>query len=236
MKDTKQLYRGYRFHPAIISHAVWLYHRFSLSFRDVEDLMAERGITVYYESIRKWCNLFGPEFARRLRKRQSRLGDTWHLDEVFIKIRGELYYLWRAVDQDGDTIDILVQKRRNKMAAKRFCRKLLKGQNEVPWRIITDKLKSYSAAHREVLPSVPHSTKQYDNNRTEVSHEPTRQRERQMRRFKSTGQAQRFLTIFGVIGNLFRLGRHLIRAIHSREFRSKAFFEWRQVTCAQIMA
>ena len=235
MKDTKQLYRGYRFHPAIISHAVWLYHRFTLSFRDVEDLLAERGIIVSYESIRQWCNLFGPEFARRLRKRQSRLGDTWYLDEVFIKIRGELHYLWRAVDQDGDTIDILVQKRRNKMAAKRFFRKLLKGQNEVPWRIITDKLKSYSAAHREVLPSVPHSTKQYDNNRAEVSHEPTRQRERQMRRFKSTGQAQRFLAVFGVIGNLFRLGRHLMRAIHYREFRSKAFCEWQQVTCAQIM-
>ena len=112
---------------------------------------------------------------------------------MFIKIRGKLHYLWRAVDQDGDTIDILVQKHRNKTAAKRFFRKLLKNQNEVPGRIITDKLKSYSAAHRNVLPSVPHITKQYDNNRAEVSHEPTRQRERQMRRFKSTGQAQRFM-------------------------------------------
>ena len=130
MEDDKHLYHGYRFHPTIISHAVWLYHRFCLSFRDVEDLLAERGIVVSYESIRQWCNRFGPEYARKLKKRQGRLGDTWHLDEVFIKINGELHYLWRAVDQDGDTIDILVQKRRNKAAAKRFFRKLLKGQHE----------------------------------------------------------------------------------------------------------
>jgi putative transposase len=155
----------------------------------VEDLLAERGIVVSYESIRQWCNRFGPEYARKLKKRQGPLGDIWHLDEVFIKINGELHYLWRAVDQDGDTIDILVQKRRNKAAAKRFFRNLLKGQDKSPWQIITDKLKSYSAAHREVLPSVAHSTEQYDNNRAEVSHEPTRQRERQMRRFKSMGQA-----------------------------------------------
>jgi putative transposase len=236
MKYTKQLYHGYRFPSAIISHVVWLYHRFFLSFRDIEDLLAKRGIAVSYESIPQWCKRFGPELARRLKKRQSRLGDTGYLDEVFIKLRGQLHYLWRAVDQDGDTIDILMQKHRNKTATKRFFRKSLKGQNEVPWRIITDKLKSYSAAHREVLSSVPHSTKQYgNNNRAEVSHEPTRQRERQMRRFKSTGQAQRFLTVYGVIGNLFRLNRHLMRAIHYREFRSKAFCEWQQVTCAQLM-
>jgi len=139
MKDAKPLYHGYRFPPTIISHAVWLYHRFCLSLRDVEDLLAERGIAVSYESIRQWCNRFGPEYARKLKKRQGQLGDTWYLDEVFIKINGELHYLWRAVDQDGDTIDILVQKRRNKMAAKRFFRKLLKGQLQPPWRMITDK-------------------------------------------------------------------------------------------------
>jgi len=130
----------------------------------------------------------------------------------------------------------LVQKRRNKTAAKRFFRKLLKGQGKSPWQIITDKLKSYSAAHREVVPSVAHSTEQYDNNRAEVSHEPTRQRERQMRRFKSAGQAQRFLAVYGVIGNLFRLARHLTRAVHYREFRLRAFYEWQAVTCAQTMA
>jgi putative transposase len=122
MKEAKKIYHGYRFPPTIISHAVWLYHRFCLSLRDVEDLLAERGIAVSYESIRQWCNRFGPAYARKLKKRQGRLGDTWYLDEVFIKIRGELHYLWRAVDQDGDTIDILVQKRRNKAAAKRFFR------------------------------------------------------------------------------------------------------------------
>ncbi len=144
---------------------------------------------------------------------------------MFIKIRGELYYLWRAVDQDGDTIEFLVQKRRNKQAAKRFFRKLLKGQHKAPRRMITDKLKSYSAAHREVMPSVPHSTEQSENNHAEVSHEPTRQRERQMRRFKSAGQAQRFLTVYGTVGNLFRLGRHLMRANYCREFRSRALCE-----------
>jgi len=189
----------------------------------VEDLLAERGTSVSHESIRQWCNRFGPEYARKLKKRQGRLGDTWYLDEVFIKINGELHYLWRAVDQDGDAIDILVQKRRNKAAAKRFFLKLLKSQHEPPWRMITDKLKSYS---------VTHSAEQYENNRAEVSLEQTRQRERQMRRFKSAGQAQRFLTVYGVVGNLFRLGRHLMRAIHYREFRSRAFCEWQAVTCA----
>jgi putative transposase len=152
MKDTKHLYHGYRFPPTIIGHAVWLYYRFCLSFRDVEDLLAERGIAVSYVSIRQWYNRFGPEYARKLRRRQGRLGDTWYLDEVFIKINGELHYLPRAIDQNGDIIDILLQKRRNKTAAKRFFRKLLKGLREAPWRMISDKLKSYSAVHREVLP------------------------------------------------------------------------------------
>ena len=232
MKNTKPLYHGYRFPPEIISHAVWLYHRFCLSFRDVENLLAERGITVSYESIRQWCGKFGQSYARVLKRRQGRLGDTWFLDEVFIKIRGELHYLWRAVDQDGDTIDILMQKRRNKKAAKRFFHKLLKGQCLSPRRMTMNKLRSYSAAHREVMPSVVHSTKQYENNRAELSHEPTRLRERQMRRFKSAGQAQRFLVVHGLVGNLFRLGRQLICATHFREFRAKAFSEWQQATYA----
>jgi putative transposase len=199
MKNKRPLYHGYRFPQEIISHTVWLYHRFCLSLRDIEELLVERGIIVTYESIRKWCNHFGPEYARTLKKRNGRLGDNWYLDEVFIKIQGEFHYLWRAVDQDGDTIDILVQKRRNKQAAKRFFRKLLKGQCASPRRMITDKLKSYSAAHREIMPLVTHSTEQYANNRAEVSHQPTRQRERQMRRFKSVGQAQRFLTVNGAV-------------------------------------
>lgn len=232
MKNMKPLYHGFRFPPEIISHAVWLYHRFCLSFRDVEDFLAERGITVSYESIRQWCGKFGPSYARALKKRRGRLGDNWFLDEVFIKISGELHYLWRAVDQDGDTIDILMQKRRNKKAAKRFFRKLLKGQCVSPRRVTKDKLKSYSAAHREVMPSVVHSTKQYENNRAELSHEPTRQRERQMRRFNSMKQAQRFLVVHGLVGNLFRLGRHLICTTHYREFRARAFSEWQQVAHA----
>jgi putative transposase len=200
--------------------------------RDIEELLAERGIIVTYESIRKWCNHFGPEYARTLKKRNGRLGDNWYLDEVFIKIQGEFHYLWRAVDQDGDTIDILVQKRRNKQAAKRFFRKLLKGQCASPRRMMTDKLKSYSAAHREIMPLVTHSTEQYANNRAEVSHQPTRQRERQMRRFKSVGQAQRFLTVYGAVGSLFRLGRHVIRATHYRAFRDRAFEAWQEAACA----
>ena len=206
MNSKKSIYHGFRFPREIISHSVWLYYRFCLSFRDVEDLLAERGIEVSYESIRSWCNRFGPKYARSLKNRSGWRGDTWFLDEVFVKIGGNLQYLWRAVDQDGDCLDILVQKRRNKKAAKRFFRKLLKGQGAAPRLMITDKLRSYSAAYREMMPSVMHSTEQYENNRAELSHQPTRQRERQMRRFKSIGQAQRFLSVQGEVCNLFRLG------------------------------
>ena len=232
MTNSQPSYHGYRFPSEIISHAVWLYHRFCLSLREVEDLLAERGVTVSYESIRQWCLQFGPEYARRLKRRRGRLGDTWYLDEVFITIRGERYYLWRAVDQDGDVIDILVQRRRDRQAAKRFFRKLLKGQGATPRKIVTDKLRSYGAARRTAMPSVMHSTEQYGNNRAEVSLQPARQRERHMRRFKSAGQAQRFLTVHGAVQNLFRVGRHLMRASHGRLFRARAFVEWQQVTCA----
>jgi putative transposase len=232
MKNNTPFYRGYRFPPVIISHAVWLYHRFCLSFRDVEDLLAERGILVSYETIRQWCRKFGPEYARRLKRRQGRLGDTWHLDELFVNIQGKQHYLWRAVDQDGDVIDILVQPRRNRRAAERFFRKLLKGQGREPRRMVTDKLRSYSAARRTIMPSVAHDTSQYANNRAEVSHEPTRQRERGMRRFKSMAQAQRFLSVHGITQNLFRVGRHLLRAANYRILRARAFVGWNAVTCA----
>jgi len=225
-------YHGYRFPPEIISHAVWLYHRFCLSFRDAEDLLAQRGITVTYETIRHWCQTFGPDYARRLRRRRGRVGDTWYLDEVFANIQGRRQYLWRAVDQDGDVIDILVQSRRNRWAATRFFRKLLKAQGRVPRRLITDKLRSYRAAHRTVMPFVVHSTMQYENNRAEVSHQPTRQRERQMRRFKSVRHAQRFLSVHGLVQNLFRVGRHLLRAVHHRVLRTRSFRVWDAVTCA----
>jgi putative transposase len=232
MTDPSASYHGYRFPPEIISHAVWVYHRFCLSVRETEDLLAQRGITVSYEAIRQWCRTFGPAYASRLRRRQARLGDTWHLDELFVNIQGRQHYLWRAVDQDGEVIDILVQPRRDRRAAERFLRKLLKRQGCAPRRLITDKLRSYSAAHAIVMPSVVHRTQQYENNRAEVSHQPIRQRERQMRRFKSAAQAQRFLSVHGLVRNLFRVGRHLLRAVHHRMLRSRSFLVWHHVTCA----
>jgi putative transposase len=226
MSNDPQRYHRHRFPPEIISHAVWLYHRFCLSFRDVEDLLAERGVIVSYETIRSWCAKFGPEYARRARRWRGQLGDTWFLDEVFVTIRGTRHYLWRAVDQDGDVIDILVQRQRNASAARRFFRKLLKGQESEPRWLITDKLRSYGAARRSVMPSVEHVTARYANNRAEVSHQPTRQRERQMRKFKSAAQAQRFLSIHGVVRNLFSLGRHRLRAGNYRLLRGRAFAVW----------
>jgi putative transposase len=209
MKNTN-IYAGYRYPSQIISHAVWLYHRFTLSFRDIEELLAARGNAVSYETIRNWCDKFCQKYCNHINKSRGQLGDTWYLDEVFIKINGALHYLWRAVDQDGDEIDILVQKRKDKKAASRFFRKLLKGQQAAPIKIVTDKLKSYSAAKKELIPSVEHSTHKYENNRCELSHQPGRQHERQMRKFKSLGQSQRFLSCHGMVNNLFRLNRHSI--------------------------
>jgi putative transposase len=221
-------YSGYRFPPEIISYAIWAYHRFCLSLRDVEDLLAERGIVVTYETIRLWCQKFGANYVRKLKRRQGRLGDQ-HLDEVFLRINGQLQYLWRAVDQDGDVIDILVQPR-DRRAAERFFRRLLRGQGREPLRIITDRLRSYSAAIRTSFCRVTHTTERYANNRVEASHQPMRQRERQMRRFKSARQAQRFLSLHGVIHNLFRTGRHLIRSRNYRFLRSRSFSIWRTMT------
>jgi len=232
MTSDAPCYRGYRFPTEIIAHAVWLYFRFSLSFREVEELLAQRGITVTYETVRQWCRRFGRAYARRLRQRRGQLGDTWHIDELFVSINGRRQYLWRAVDQDGDVLDILVQARRNRRAAAQFFRPLLKRQGRLPRRLITDTLRSYPAAHRAVMPSVVHCTDQYANNRVEVSHQATRQRERQMRRFKSTAHLQRFASIHAVVQNLFRIGRHLLRATHHRLLRRRAFAEWDTVTCA----
>src|SRR6195952_1946393 len=176
----------------LIGHAVWLYHVFSLSFRDVELILAERGVVVSYEGIRRWCLKFAASFADKLRRRRPRPGDKWHMDEVFVRIRGELHYLWRAVDQDGIVLDVLVQRRRDAGAAKRFFKRLLKGLRYVPRVLITDKLGSYGAAKRALMPDVEHRKSRYLNNRAENSHRPTRRRERQMQRFKSTPQAQRF--------------------------------------------
>jgi putative transposase len=225
-------YQRHRFPSEIISHAVWLYHGFCLSFREVEELLAERGITVTYETVRQWCQKFGPAYTRKLKKRQGRLGDTWHIDEVFVTIQGERHYLWRAVDQDGDTIDILVQRRRNKQAAVRFLRRLIKGQGGEPRWLVTDKLRSYDAAHRTVMPTVSHINHVYANNRAEVSHQPTRQQEYHMRGFSSSTHAQRFLTLHGLTQNLFRLGRHLMQAVNYRIWRTQSFQIGKASVCA----
>jgi putative transposase len=186
-------YKSYRFSPEIISYAVWLYHRFNLSHRDIEDLLAERGITVSYETIRLWCIKFGAKYARRLKHKHRGFSDTFYIDEVFVKINGEQHYLWRTVDQDGEVLDVFLQAKRDGATAKRFLKRLLRNHGGEPSKIVTDKLGSYCVAHREVIPESIHDTDQYANNRAEQSHESTRVRERGMRRFKSVGQAQRFL-------------------------------------------
>src|SRR5437667_1181591 len=186
-------YRGYRFLPEIIAHAVWLYFRFHLSFRDVQDLLAERGIVVSHETIRQWCTKFGVAFAAGLRRRRGRAAAKWHLDEVALKIRGKRHWLWRAVDQHGVVLDILVQERRDQVAAERFLRRVLDGEASAePRVVITDKLASYPPAIRRALPNSEHRRHKGLNNRAENSHLPTRKRERILQRFKSAEHAQRF--------------------------------------------
>ena len=226
MQTTRSIYRGFCFPPEVIAHAVFLYHRFPLSLRDVEDLLAQRGIAVSYETIRRWCRRFGPHYARNVRRQRPTAGDHWLLDEVFLQIQGRRQYLWRAIDQDGDILDILMQRRRNGRAATRFVRKLLKQQQRSPNRFVTDKLGSYRVAHRAERASVPHDTTQYANNRIEASHRRTRIRERQMLRFRSAGNAQRFLSVQASILNLFNWGRHQLRAWEYRCFRARAFDAW----------
>ena len=200
-----------------------------ISLRDVELIMAARGVVVSYESIREWGLRFGRLFANTLKRRRPTPGDKWHLDEVFIRIRGKQHYLWRAIDQDGHVLDILVQSRRNTKAAMRFFRKLLGSSQRVPRVIITDKLKSYAAAKRRILPGVEHRQSRYLNNRIEVSHQPTRRRERQMQRFKSPRHAQRFLSTHSRIHNHFQLRRHRLTASEHRAARDVAFQVWRDV-------
>ena len=236
MRTSFSRYHRHRFPAEIISHCVWLYFRFALSFRDVEEMLAMRGVSLSYETVREWCLKFGQPYANGLRHKSPRPGDRWHLDEMFLKINCRLHYLWRAVDQDGDVLDILVQSRRDKKAAKKFFRKLLKGLRYVPGVIITDKLKSYSAARAEVMPSVEHLQQKYQNNRAEKSHQPTRLREKVMRRFKSAGQAQRFLSAFGIITSHFQPGRHLCTAGVYREMMKSRFAAWEEVVGAQAAA
>jgi putative transposase len=223
MKPAPDPHYRHRFPAEIISHAVWLYHVFSLSLRDVELLLAERGIVVSYETVRRWCRKFGQTFAKAMRRRRPQPGDKWHLDEVFIRIRGVQHYLWRAVDQEGVVLDILVQDRRDAKAAKQFFKRLLKGLQYVPRVIVTDKLRSYGVARRHLLPDVEHRQNQYLNNRAENSHRPTRRRERQMQRFKSSRQAQDFLSADAFIYGHFHPRRHQLTAPDYRTLRSHAF-------------
>jgi putative transposase len=227
-------YKRHRYPHQIVTHAIWLYHRFTLSYRDIEDIFASRGIIVSYETIRQWCKKFTHSIAKTLKKKHGVCGDHWYLDEVFIKINGKPHYLWRAVDQDANELDILITKKRDKHAAFNFFKKLFKKQIP-PRKIITDKLASYKAALRMLSCEIPHITDQYKNNKAEVSHQKTRQQQRQMRQFKTIAQAQRFLSSHGVINNHFRQQRHLLKARHYRLFRERAFEQWQQVTCVQNM-
>src|SRR6476620_9210629 len=229
-------YAGHRFPAEIISHAVWLYFRFPLSLRMVEEMLAARGIIVSHESVRQWALKFGQAFANRIRRRMPCAGDNWHLDEVAIKIAGKKHWVWRAVDQDGIVLDILVQSRRDKGAAKRLLRKLLKRQCRAPRVLITDKLASYGAAKKEIAPGVEHRQHKGLNNRAENSHQPTRRRERQMKRFKSAGQTQRFLSAHDQINNLFHLRRDHVTASEYRAARTRAFQTWAEITSVAASA
>ena len=213
----------------IINHCVWLYCRFPLSLRDIEEMMAQRGVIVSYETIHQWCRKFGQTYANGLRRRRAHPGDTWHLDEVFIKITGKTHYLWRAVDQAGNVLDVLVTSRRDAKAATRFFRKVLKGARYVPRVLVTDKLASYGVAHRRLTPGVQHRTSKYLNNRVENSHQPIRARERAARKFRSPGGAQRFLAAFSGISPHFRPRRHLLSAAEYRREMDTRFSTWNQV-------
>jgi len=223
---------GYRFPPEIIQQAIWLYLRFTLSLRDVEDLLAVRAIGVSYEAVRRWVNHFGPLIAADLRKRRPKPHTTWHLDEVYLKIDGRMLYLWRAVDAEGEVLDVLVQSKRNKHAALKLMRKLLKKYAFVPERLVTDDLRSYGAAVRDLRIESRHERGRWKNNRVENSHQPTRRRERKMQRFKSAGSAQKFLSIHAAVYNTFNVQRHLASAQTHRTLRAVAMSTWREAVAA----
>jgi putative transposase len=230
---TKQ-YKNHRFPVEVMRHAIWLYFRFSLSYRDVKELLFERGVVVTYEAIRKGCRKCGQQYANQLRRRRPRPGDKWPMAEVFLTSKGEHHYLWRAVDQDGKVLDIVVQRRRDKQAVKKFFRKWLKGLTYTPQVIITDKLKSYGAAKREILPGVEHRQHRDLSNRAANSHQPTRQRELRRRRFKSPGQAQRFLSAYGPLAQHFRPRRHRFSAPVYRQELGIRFQIWQEITTTAL--
>ncbi len=229
-------YERHRFPPAIIGHAIWRSFRFALRYRDVEESLAEGGVIVTDETIRQWCLKFGRAYANELRRRRPQTGDKRHPDAVFMTITGQTHYLWRAVDQDGHVLDILVQNRRNKQAAERFSRTLLQGLRHRPRVPIADKLASYGAAKRAVLPSVAHRQHKRLNNRAEHAHQPTRERERRMRRCKRPGHAQRFLAASGPSAAHCRPRRHRLTAPTYRETRAERCATWRAVTGVPALA
>src|ERR1700716_3883241 len=219
-------YRRHRFPPAIIQHAIWLYLRFTLSYRDVEELLAEGGLDISYETVRRWVLKFGPAIARRLRQRRPRPSNPWHLDEMVVRIAGKGMYLGRAVDHEGEVLDLLVQRRRDSRAALRLMRKLLKKHGFAPKLLVTDKLRSYTAAFRRLRLSCPHEQGLRKNNRAENSHQAVRRRERKMQRFKSARSAQRFLSVHAAVHNTFNLQRHLVSRSTLRTFRAEAAAQW----------
>jgi putative transposase len=225
------LYRRHRFPAEVIAYAVWLYFRFPLSLRMVEDMLAARGIIVSHQTVRLRAEKFGRHFASNIRKRSA---GKWYLDEVVITIGGRKHWPWRAVDQDGFVLDVLVQSRRDARAAKRLMRKLLKGQGCSPCVMITDKLRSYGAAKRDIMPSVEHRSHKGLNNRAENSHQPIRRGERIMRRFKSPRQLQRFVSIHDPIANLFHFPRNDIPSHHYRELRETAMQMWSAIAHLQV--
>src|SRR5437764_2536523 len=219
-------YRRHRFPPVVIQHAVWLYLRFSLSYRDVEELLAERGLDLSYESVRSWVLKFGPAIARGLRRCRPRPSDRWHLDEMVVRIAGKHVYLWRAVDHEGEVLEILVQRRRDRSAAIKLMRKLLRKQGFAPKKVTTDKLRSYGAAFQHLALCCHHEHGLRQNNRAVNSHQVVRRRERKMQRFKSARSAQRFLNIHSAVHNTFNHQRHLVSRSTLRIFRAEAAAQW----------
>ena len=224
------IYSRHRFHPDIIRRAVWMYFRFNLSFRDVEELMIERGVDVSYETVRRWVDKFGSTYAKRIRSRSEPPSPIWHLDKVYTKINGKMVYLWRAVDEEGTVLDIIVQKRRNTKAAMRLLRKLLRNQSIKPTKIVTDRLGSYGAALKLLGLKHLQDVGGRKNNRAECSHVPIRRRERKAQKFRSVRNAQKLLSVHGQIYNLFNYRRHLTSRNTLRKFRQQAQAEWNSVT------
>jgi putative transposase len=225
-------FRYFNSSPEVIRLVVMMYVRFPLSLRQVEDLLHERGIDISYETVRFWWNRFGPVFAAEIRKRRiyhrSYSQWRWHLDEVFVRINGMTHYLWRAVDHEGEVLEVFATKRRDRNAALRFLKKAMKRYGP-PRGIVTDRLRSYRAAMKEIGNEARQETGRWLNNRAENSHQPFRRRERAMTKFRSTKSLQKFASIHSSVHNHFNQERHLNRRDTFKRDRSAALAEWRQL-------